>query len=100
MNRILVNVNYQIKPGKRDEFLEKVIQNDIIAASRAEPGNDKYEYFKPVDSEESLFLMEMWVSNKAQAAHGKTEHYQRLQSLKKEYVTNVTIEKYSITAIL
>jgi quinol monooxygenase YgiN len=42
----------------------------------------------------------MWVSNKAQAAHGKTEHYQRLQSLKKEYVTNMTIEKYSVSTIL
>lgn len=99
MNRILVNVKYQIKPGKRDEFLEKVIQNDIVAASRAEPGNDKYEYFKPVDSEDSLFLMEMWADGKAQEAHGKTEHYQRLQSLKNEYVTKVTIEKYSVSAI-
>lgn len=44
--------------------------------------------------------MEMWLSNKAQTEHGKTEHYQRLQSLKKEYVTNVTIEKYSVSAIL
>lgn len=99
-DRILVNVKYAIRPGKRDEFLEKVIENDIITASRAEPGNYKYEYYKPVNSEDILFLMEMWVSNEAQAAHGKTEHYQRLQSLKKEHVTNVTIEKYSVSAIL
>lgn len=99
-NRIIVNVKYVIKPGKRDEFLEKVIENGIIEASRAEPGNYKYGYYKPVDSEDILFLMEMWVSNKAQATHGKTEHYRRLQSLKKEYVTNVTIEKYNASAIL
>lgn len=99
-NKILVNVKYAIKAGKRDEFLEKAIKNDIITASRTEPGNYKYEYYKPIDSEDILFLMEMWVSSKAQAAHCKTEHYQRLQSLKKEYITNVTIEKYNVSAIL
>lgn len=91
-NRILVNVKYTIRPGKRDKFLEKVIENGIITASKAELGNYKYEYYKPVDSEDVLFLIEMRVNSNAQTAHGKTEHYQRLQSLKKEYVTNVTIE--------
>ncbi len=99
-NRILVNVRYLVKPGKRDEFLEKVNDQGIIKGSRAEPGNYQYEYFRPADSENVLFLMEMWVSREALAAHGKTEHYRRLQGLKKEYVTDVTIEKYSINAIL
>lgn len=99
-NRILVNVRYTIKPGKRDEFLEKVNEQGIIMDSRAEPGNYQYEYYIPIDSENVLFLTEMWISIEAQAAHGKTEHYQRLQALKKEYVTDVTIEKYSVNAIL
>ena len=97
--RILVNVRYAIKPGKRDEFLEKVIEQEIIRDSRAEPGNFKYEYYMPVDSKNDLFLMEMWVSGEAQTAHGKTEHYQRLQALKREYVTDVTIEKYSTNVL-
>ena len=99
-NRILVNVRYTIKLDKRDKFLEKVNEQEIIIDSKAEPGNYQYEYYKPVDSENILFLMEMWVSSEAQAAHGKTEHYQRLQALKKEYVTDVTIEKYSVNTIL
>jgi quinol monooxygenase YgiN len=99
-NRILVNVKYTIKPGKRDEFLARANEQGIIIDSRAEPGNYQYEYYKPVDSENVLFLMEMWVSSEALSAHGKTEHYQRLQALKKEYVIDVTIEKYSVTALL
>ena len=96
-SRLLVNVRYTVKPGKRDEFLQKAEQQGIIAASRAEPGNCGYEYFKPVDSENTLFLMELWASGEAQAAHSRTEHYQRLQLLKKEYVTDVTIEKYRVS---
>ena len=98
-NWLLVNVQYTIRPGKREEFLEKVIAHGIISASRAEPGNYKYEYYKPIDAENVLFLMEMWVSSEAQTAHGKTEHYQHLQSLKKEFVTNVLIEKFSVSSI-
>ena len=99
-NRFLVNVKYEIKPGKRDEFFEKVNTQGIIIDSRSEPGNYQYEYYKPLDLEDVLFLMEIWVSCEAQAAHGKTEHYQRLQALKKEYVTDVTIERYSLNTIL
>lgn len=96
-SRLLVNVRYTVKPGKREEFLQKAEQQGIIAASRAEPGNCGYEYFKPVDSENTLFLMELWANIEAQAAHGRTEHYQQLQFLKQEYVTDVKIEKYRIS---
>jgi quinol monooxygenase YgiN len=99
-NRILVNVRYTIRPGKRDEFLEKVNEQGIIVDSRAEPGNYQYEYYKPVDSDNILFLMEMWVDSKAQEVHGKAEHYQRLQALKKEYVTDVAIQKYNVSELL
>lgn len=99
-NRILINVKYAIKPGKRDEFLKKVNEQGIIISSRAEPGNYQYEYYKPINSENILFLMEMWVSSEAQAVHSKTEHYQRLQALKKEYVDDVSIEKYNISVSL
>lgn len=98
-NRILVNVRYSIKPGKRDEFLNKVNEQGIEVDSKAEPGNYQYEYFKPLDSDNDLFLMEMWASGEALAAHANTKHYQRLQSLKTEYVIDTTIEKYNISTL-
>ena len=97
--RILVNVRYIIKPGKRDEFLRKVIAQGIIQDSQTEPGNYCYEYSIPVNSENELCLLEQWVSSQAQSAHGKSEHYQRLQALKKEYVIATEIEKYRISVI-
>jgi quinol monooxygenase YgiN len=98
--RLLVNVNYTIKPGKREEFLEKVKAQQIIRDSKAEPGNFKYEYYIPVDSQNTLFLMEIWACSEAQSLHGNTEHYKKLQALKKEYVTDVAIEKYEMNAPL
>lgn len=94
---LLVNVTYKIKKGKREEFFTKVNKMGIVENSRQEPGNSKYEYFFPAESEDTLFLMEMWVDDIDQAMHGKTEHYKKLQSLKAEYVTDVRIEKYKIS---
>jgi quinol monooxygenase YgiN len=96
---LLVNVTYKIKEGKREEFFNKVNEMGIIEDSRQEPGNSKYEYFFPVDSEDKLFLMEMWANDVAQAMHGKTEHYKKLQLLKEEYVIDVSIEKYNISKL-
>ncbi len=94
---ILVNVKYTVKPGKRDEFYKKVAEQGIIEESKAEAGNLKYEYSVSLDSENVLCLLELWDSSKSQLLHGKTPHYQRLQALKQEYVTNVSIEKYGIS---
>lgn len=93
---LLVNVTYTIKEGKREEFFYKINEMGIAKDSRQESGNSKYEYFFSVDCENKLFLMEMWVNEVAQAVHSKTEHYKKLQSLKEEYVTDVSIEKYNI----
>jgi quinol monooxygenase YgiN len=95
--RLLVHVRYTIKSGKRDEFFGKVKELGIIKASREEPGNYTYDYYLPADSQDDLFLMEMWTDSIAQAEHAKTMHYQKLQELKKEFVVSVAIEKYMLT---
>ena len=91
---LLVNVTYTIKEGKREEFFYKVNEMGIVKDSRQEPGNSKYEYSFPTDCEDKLFLMEIWANEIAQVMHCKTKHYVKLQLLKEEYVTNVSIEKY------
>lgn len=44
---IVLNVTYRCKPGMRDEFLQKIQAEGIDAASRAEAGNLKYDYYVP-----------------------------------------------------
>ena len=83
-----------IASGKREAFLKAA--EGIMRASREEPGNLRYDYYQPVESDNDLLLLEIWVDEAAQVAHGKTAHYQKLQALKKDYVTAVAIEKFNI----
>ncbi|MPN65031.1 hypothetical protein SDC9_212810 [bioreactor metagenome] len=95
-HQILLCVRYTTQPGQVNTFLAALNEQGIIQASKAEPGNAKYEYSIPVEAENALLLLEIWVDAEAQAAHVNTAHYQKLQALKKAYVTDVAIEKYQI----
>lgn len=98
-SRVLACVRYAVKPGKRAEFLQAMQEQDIVRASRAEPGNARYEVFLPAEEENALFLFEEWTDAHAQSAHAKTPHYGRLTALKQAYVTDVAIEKFAAEAV-
>ena len=91
---IVLNVTYQCKPDLRDEFLEMIISEGIDAASRAESGNIRYDYYLPAGGGDELLLMEKWRDAEAIAEHKVQAHFARLQALKAEYVTDTVIERY------
>lgn len=92
---IVLNVTYKCKPEMREEFLEMIMTEGIDAASRAEAGNIKYDYYLPVDDENELLLVEKWRDAEALAEHSKLAHFARLGELKPEYVNETIIEKYT-----
>ena len=91
---ITLNVTYKCKPDMREEFLEMIMTEGIDIASRAESGNIKYDYYKPVDGCDELLLVEKWQDADAIAEHRKQPHFLRLGQIKSEFVEDTVIEKY------
>ena len=91
---IVLNVTYQCKPGKRDEFLEKILAEGIDTASRAEAGNFRYVFYLPADGSDELLLVEKWRDDGALAVHREQPHYAKLAALKAEYLTGTVIERF------
>jgi len=91
---IVLNVTYKCKAGQKDAFLKKIREEGIDAASRAEAGNGKYDYYLPADGSEELFLLEKWADAAAVEAHKGQAHFARLGELKSAYVEETVIEKY------
>ena len=91
-----VEVHYYIKDGKRDEFYNAILERGIADASRAEKGNEKYEYYFSPENENELLLLELWSSAEAVELHMSSPHYKELGELKKEYVTNTVFTRYEI----
>jgi len=94
-NMIVLNVTYTIKPGKREEFYIKVKESGIVEQSRLEEGNLKYEYYIPIESDNEILLIEIWKDLAAQNTHKELDHFNKLQKIKEDYVTDVKFEKYS-----
>ena len=91
-----VEVHYYIKDGKRDEFYNAILASGIADASRAEKGNEKYEYYFSPENKNELLLIELWSSAEAVELHMSSKHYKELGELKKEYVTDTVFTRYEI----
>lgn len=93
---IVLNVTYTCKPDMREEFLEMIITEGIDAASRAEKGNIKYDYYLPVDNSDEMLLVEKWRDAEALTEHAQQPHFKRLGELKAEFVQDTVIERFEL----
>ena len=91
----ILNVTYKCKAGKREKFLETIKAEGLGAASRAEAGNIKYDfYFAEADPDE-LFLFEKWRDEESVKSHNAEPHFRRFGELKAEFVLETVLERYS-----
>ena len=91
---IVLNVTYRCKPGKREEFLGTIMAEGIDAASRAEEGNVKYDYYLSLDNDDEILLLEKWRDADAVSVHQGQAHFKRHGELKAEFVEETILEKY------
>ena len=91
-----IEVHYYLKDGKREEFYRTIMERGIAAASRAEKGNEKYDYFYSPDNKNELLLIELWASEEVLKQHRETEHFKALGELKKKYVVDTVIKRYQV----
>ena len=93
---IVLNVLYKCKPGMREAFLDAIKAEGLDAASRADEGNSKYDYYFAADSPDELLLVEYWRDAEAVALHNEMPHFKRMGELKKEFVDEVDLKKFTI----
>ena len=91
---VVLNVTYHCKEGMRDAFLEAVMAEAIDLASRGEKGNVRYDYYRSVEREDDLLLLEQWEDDDSLALHRMQPHFLRLGELKEEFVKETEISQY------
>jgi quinol monooxygenase YgiN len=65
---------FSAKAGHQSE-LEKLLRG-MVAPSRAEPGNLRYDLWQDIDIPHRFVLDELYQNSKAVAAHRATPHFQ------------------------
>ena len=94
-----VEVHYFVRSGCRDEFYRQVNGLGIADASRAEEGNEKYEYYFSPENRDELILLELWSSPEAVKSHMETGHYKKLAELKEKYVLDTSFTRYDVNIL-
>jgi quinol monooxygenase YgiN len=72
----VVSAYWRAKEGKADRLAEVI--EELLAPSRAEPGNVFYQAQRAVDDPQLFYLYEQYADESAYQAHMESEHFTRL----------------------
>lgn len=92
---LVVNIYYTGKNGSARQFAEEMVKSGIVDRVRAEDGNERYEYFFPMDDAETVMLIDMWRDQTALDAHHKTPMMQEIVTLREKYNLHMRVEKFT-----
>ena len=90
---IVVNIYYTGKNGSAKQFAQEMIESGIVDRIRAEEGNERYEYFYPLDDSETVLLIDAWKNQEALDFHHKTEMMSEIAALRNKYNLKMKVEK-------
>lgn len=91
---ITVNIYYTGKNGSAIEFANEMRSSGIVDAVRAEEGNERYEYFLPMDDKETVLLIDRWRNQQAIDAHHKSDMMKSIAELRTKYKLKMRVEKF------
>lgn len=92
---ITINIYYMGKNGNAKKFAEEMISSGIVDEIRKEEGNLRYEYFFPMDDEETVLLIDSWENQKAIDLHHQTSMMQEIIALREKYDLRMKVERYT-----
>lgn len=91
---ITLNLRYTGKNGNAQRFAEEMLTSGTVAAIRAEVGNQRYEYYQPLDDPETVLLIDSWEDQSAIDAHHASPMMATIAALREKYDLHMTVERY------
>lgn len=70
------------------------MSSGLVDAVRAEEGNERYEYFFPMEDSETVLLIDRWRDQEALDIHHKSEMMTRIAALRDKYQLRLRVERY------
>ena len=91
---IIVNLYYTGQNCNARKFAEEMTARGIVDAVRSEEGNERYEYFFPMEDAETVLLIDCWKDQKALDIHHKSEMMKQIAELREKYKLRLRVERY------
>lgn len=91
---ITINIYYSGESGSAKKFAEEMISSGTVDKIRAEEGNIRYDYFYPMNDEETVLLIDSWKDQHAIDVHHASPMMAQIIKLREKYDLHMTVERY------
>ena len=91
---LTINIYYTGNNGSAKKFAEEMVEKGIVDRVRAEEGNEKYEYFFPMDDSETVLLIDRWNNQEALDVHHKSPMMKEIAELRDKYNLRMKVERF------
>jgi len=91
---LTINIYYTGKNGSAREFANEMVSSGLVDRVRAEDGNMRYEYFFPLEDEETVLLIDKWENQEALDMHHKSEIMKEIAVLRNKYNLSMKVERF------
>ena len=89
-----INIYYTGSNGSAKQFAEEMISPGIVDDIRSKKGNLRYEYFSPLNDNETILLIDSWENQEALDEHHKSETMNKIMELRNKYDLHMKVERY------
>lgn len=91
---ITVNIYYSGEGDSARKFAEEMISSGTVDAIRKEDGNLRYEYFFPMNDENTVLLIDSWKDQESIDVHHQSEMMNVIFQLREKYDLHMKVERY------
>ena len=91
---ITINLYYTGKDGSARAFAQEMVDSGIVSEVRAEAGNERYEYFFPMEDPETVLLIDRWRDQEALDIHHKSPMMGKIAELRDKYKLRLRVERF------
>ncbi len=91
---LTVNLYYTGRDGSAREFVREMVASGLLDRVRAEEGNERYEYFFPMDDPETVLLIDRWHDQAALDAHHRSPMMGEIAALRDKHRLRLRVERY------
>ena len=91
---ITVLLHYTGKNGSARQFAEEMMASGLVEAVRAEEGNERYEYYLPMEDPETVLLIDRWRDQAALDFHHKSPMMEQIAKMREKYKLRLKVERF------
>ena len=90
---IVVHLYYTGESENARKFAEEMEKSGVAARIRAEAGNERYEYFFPMNDPHAVLLIDQWADQAAIDAHHASPMMGEIARLREKYDLHMRVER-------